>query len=277
MGDKKTESDVVNGTTHPNTITTLIQEFEELGIKPGIVVIMHSSLSKLGWTVGGPVSVIKALMQVLTPKGTLVMFTSSGDNTEPSYWENPPVPEDWWKIIRQEMPAYHPEITPSRGMGVIVEIFRKWPDIKRSDHPNVSFAAWGKHAKFITNDHHFSTDLGEKSPLARIYDLDGQILLLGVNHSNNTSLHLAEYRSDFSGKKSTSNGAAMMLNKKKTWVVWEGLDIDSEDFEQLGKDFESINGYLPGKVGLAEARLISQRAIVDYAVQWLKENRITHN
>jgi aminoglycoside 3-N-acetyltransferase len=273
MGEKKTERDVIKNTTHPNTITTLIQDFEELGLKPGLVVIMHSSLSKMGWTVGGSVSVIRALLHILTPEGTLVMFTSTGDNTEPSNWENPPVPEDWWPIIRREMPAYNPGITPTRGLGVIVEAFRKWPGVIRSDHPTMSFAAWGKHAAVITKDHYFPGDLGEESPLARIYDLEGQVLMIGVNHSNNTSLHLAEYRSEFPGKQSITNGTAIRLNKKKKWVVWEGLDINSDDFERLGIDFESSYNYSPGIVGLAEARLISQRTIVDFAVDWFRKNR----
>ncbi|MFX1573809.1 MAG: aminoglycoside N(3)-acetyltransferase [Promethearchaeota archaeon] len=270
---KKSEGDTVNETIIPNTITTLKRDFEVLGIKHGSIIIMHSSLSTLGWTVGGPVSVIQALMETLTSKGTLVMPTFSGDNTEPSKWENPPVPEEWWDIIRNEMPAYHPETTPTRGVGKIVEIFRKWPNVIRSNHPTTSFAAWGKYAKLITKNHNLEIDLGENSPLARIYELDGKILLLGVNHSNNTSIHLAEYRCEFPGKRYILNGCAMMVNNERQWVEWEELDHNSDDFEQLGKDYEAEIGYKPGKVGLAEARLISQRDIIDFAQGWFKKNR----
>jgi len=273
MTEKITEGDIVNNTTSPNTIATLKHDFEVLGIKTGSVIIMHSSLSKIGWTVGGPVSVIQALIEILTSKGTLVMPTFSSDNTEPSRWENPPVPEKWWDIIRNEMPAYHPEITPTRGVGKIAESFRKWPNVVRSNHPTTSFTAWGKHAKFVTKDHTLKIDLGENSPLGRIYELNGHILLIGVNHSNNTSLHLAEYRCEFPGKRYILNGCAMVLNNKRQWVEWNELDHNSDDFEYLGKDYEADIEYKPGKVGLAEARLISQRDIVDFAQVWFKKNR----
>jgi len=273
MKAKKSEGEVVKETQSPNTITTLKRDFKTLGITAGSVIIMHSSLSEIGWTVGGPVSVIQALMETLTSNGTLIMPTFSSDNTDPTEWENPPVPESWWNTIKNEMPAYQPEITPTREMGKIIEAFRTWPNVIRSDHPSLSFAAWGKSAKFIIGDHRLTSGLGEHSPLARIYDLDGKILLIGVNHYNNTSLHLAEYRSDFSGKKHIKNGSAMIKNKKRQWVEYEDLDHNSDDFEQLGIDFESEVNYTIGKIGIAEVRLISQREIVDFAIDWFKKNR----
>ena len=270
---KETEGSVITNTTKPNTITSLKNDFEALGVNPGAIIIMHSSLSKIGWTVGGPVSVIRALMQILTPEGTLVMPTMSGDNSEPSKWQYPPVPESWWDTIRKEMPAFEPKITPTRGMGTIVDTFRNWPNVLRSNHPVSSFAAWGKHAKFITENHELIGDLGEGSPISRLYEFNGQILLVGVSHENNTSIHLAEYRSDFPGKKYIKTGSAMLVNNQRKWVEWEELDVDSDDFEQLGADFESKINYKPSKIGMADSRLISLRAIVDFGVEWLKENR----
>jgi len=272
---KKSEWDVVKSTQHPNTITSLKQDFESLGIMSGQILIMHSSLSAIGWTVGGPVTVIKALMETLTSKGTLVMPTFSGDNTDPSNWENPPVPESWWNIIRNEMPPYHPEITPTRGMGVIVDIFRKCPNVIRSHHPTSSFAAWGKYAEFITENHELIADLGEDSPLARIYELNGKILLVGVSHENNSSLHLAEYRSDYQGKHYKLNSSALQIDSERKWIEWKELNLMTDDFEQLGADFESKTNYNPGKVGIADVRLLSQREMVDFAVKWFKENRKT--
>ena len=270
---KETEGTVVNRTFKPNTITSLKRDFEAIGVKPGTVIIMHSSLSKMGWTVGDSVPVIRALMQILTLEGTLVMPTFTSGNSEPSKWEHPPVPEPWWDTIRNEMPAFEKNITPTRGMGSVVETFRKWPNVLRSNHPMSSFAAWGKYAKFITDEHELIGDLGEGSPLSRLYELDGQILLIGVTHENDTSIHLAEYRSEFPGKKYIKTGCAMLVNNQRKWVEWEELDVNSDDFEQLGNDFESKINYKPSKIGMAESRLISIRAIVDYGIEWLKENR----
>jgi aminoglycoside 3-N-acetyltransferase len=270
---KETEGSVVNFTSKPNTITSLKRDFEALGVNPGAIIIVHSSLSKIGWTVGGPVSVIRALMQTITPEGTLIMPTFSSGNSEPSKWKNPPVPESWWDTIRKEMPAFESKITPTRGMGTIVETFRTWPNVLRSNHPMSSFAAWGKNAKVITENHELTRDLGEGSPISRLYELDAQILLIGVSHENNSSIHLAEYRSDFPGKRYNNTGCAMSVNNQTKWVEWEELYLDSDDFEQLGTDFESKINYEPGKIGLAESRLISLRDIVDFGVEWLKKNR----
>jgi aminoglycoside 3-N-acetyltransferase len=270
---KKSEKDVIVSTQRPNSINTLKADFETLGVKPGSIIIMHSSLSKIGWTVGGPVAVIEAILQILTPKGTLIMPTFSGDNSDPSYWENPPVPESWWEIIRNEMPAYHPKMTPTRGMGAVVNTFRNWPKVIRSNHPISSFAAWGKYADFITKNHELLADLGENSPLARIYDLGGLILLVGVTHENNSSLHLGEFRSDYANKKKRLTGSAIYVKNKRQWVEWEELAISSDDFEQLGSEFESKINYTPGKVGLAEAKLLSQKEMVDFAVEWFEKNR----
>ncbi len=270
---KETEASVINFSTKPNTITSLKRDFKALGVNPGATIIMHSSLSKIGWTVGGSVSVIRALMQTITSEGTIVMPTFTSGNSEPSKWEHPPVPETWWNTIRKEMPAFDPKITPTRAMGTIVETFRRWPDVLRSDHPMSSFAAWGKNAKYITESHELIGDLGERSPISRLYELDGQILLVGVTHENNSSIHLAEYRSDFPGKKYQMTGCAMLVNDQRKWVEWEELDVNSDDFEQLGEDFESKIIYKPGKIGMAESRLISLRAIVDFGIEWLKENR----
>jgi aminoglycoside 3-N-acetyltransferase len=54
--------------------------------------------------------------------------------------------------------------------------------------------------------------------LSRLYDLDGSVLLLGVDHDNNTSLHLAEYRADWPGKAYVTSGAAMLVDGERQWV-----------------------------------------------------------
>jgi aminoglycoside 3-N-acetyltransferase len=60
--------------------------------------------------------------------------------------------------------------------------------------PQVSFAAWGQRAAQITANHSLTMGMGNESPLARIYDLNGYVLLLGVGHANNSSFHLGQYR-----------------------------------------------------------------------------------
>ena len=198
-------------------------------------------------------------------------FTSG--NTDPSEWQCPPVPKSWWSIIREHTPGFHVDKTPTRGVGIIPETFRKYPGVIRSNHPDSSFCAWGEHAKFITKNHSLDSDLGEGSPLARIYELDGKVLLLGVSHSSNTSIHLAEYRSDYKEKYYKSQGSSILVNNKRQWVQWKELNLITDDFEDIGCDFEIKLAITPTKVGLADTRLFSQRQLVDFAIEWIRKNR----
>ena len=115
------EGKIVEATKEPITKKRLVDDLRRAGVNEGDTLIFHSSMTSIGWIVGGPVTVISALMEAVSKKGTLVMPTQSGDNGEPSNWKRPAVPEEWWQIIRDETPPYDPEITPTRGMGRIPE------------------------------------------------------------------------------------------------------------------------------------------------------------
>ncbi len=273
-GRTLSESDVITRTGEtPITVESLIADLCALGLASGMTVLVHSSLRAVGWVCGGPVAVVLALESVLGEEGTLVMPTHSGDLSDPAQWVNPPVPEAWWETIRRTMPAYDPDLTPTCGMGAIPECFRKQKGARRSDHPQVSFAAWGKHAAYLTADHRLEAALGEGSPLAKIYALDGWVLLLGVGHDSNTSLHLAEYRAHYPGKHSITSGAPVMVNGARQWVTFQETAWDETDFGQIGAAFAATGEVRRGRVGCAAVEFFRQRALVDFGVQWMEMYR----
>ena len=243
-----------------------------LGLAAGDVVMLHSSMHSLGFVAGGPQAVVHALREVLGPEGTLVVPTHTPDNSDPAGWRNPPVPEAWWPVIRAGTPGFDPARTPSHWMGVIAETVRTWPGALRSDHPQVSCAALGRNAARIVASHPRDDAHGERSPLGAINRLDGKVLLLGCGHGSNTSLHLAETRQE-SPPRGTAGASVLGPDGAGHWVSWEEVTVDEDDFEQLGAAFEATGAVSIGRVGEASARLMPQRALVDFGTAWIASHR----
>jgi aminoglycoside 3-N-acetyltransferase len=268
------EEDAVRAATSPRTVATLRADLARLGVREGMILLVHSSLSSIGWVAGGPQAVILALLEAIGPDGTLVLPGFSSGNSDPRHWRAPPIPEAWWPIVRDEMPAFDERRTPTRGVGAIPECFRSWPGVRRSSHPAVSFCAIGAAADEITRGHSLDEGLGEGSPLARLYEREGHVLLLGVGHGNNTSLHLSEYRARWNGKRYLEQGGAVNVDGRRTWMAYVDIALHDEDFGRIGADFEASGGPVRiGRIGAAESRLMPQRALVDFGVAWMERHR----
>ena len=142
---------------------------EALGVGPGDKLLVHSSLKMMGWVNGGANAVIDALLSLVTSSGTIMMpaFTL------------PPVE------------LFDIESTPTT-LGAIAENFRKREDTVRSLHPTHSVTVWGKDSEKYTASHLDSTALGVGSPVHRLIEAQGDILLLGVGHWANSAIHVAE-------------------------------------------------------------------------------------
>lgn len=269
------EEMTIFATKKPNTIQSLVQDFKALGINQGDILLVHSSMSRLGWVCGGAQAVITALLNAVGRDGTIVMPAHSADLSDPAEWENPPVPSDWIPIIYEQLPAFDPQLTPTRGMGQIAELFRTIPNTLRSDHPQGSFCANGKHAKEITEKHPLTPQFGIDSPLGTLYKLRANVLLLGTGYDSCTSFHLAESLIDEMPIKRM--GAPVLDEGKRCWKWFDDYDYCSDDFQLIGKEFEKTGHVRTGKVGNAEAKLFSLQEGVDFAKQWLITHRFSQS
>ncbi|MGB6129463.1 MAG: AAC(3) family N-acetyltransferase [Psychrilyobacter sp.] len=267
------EKNIIDKTKIPITKKSLLEDLEGLGIEKGDTLLVHSSLSSLGWVCGGAQSVIMVLIEAVGEEGTIVMPTHSGDWSDPVEWGNPSVPEEWHQIIYDNMPAYDPDITPTRGMGGIPELFRTFPNVIRSSHPQVSFCASGKFKEKIIANHQLTPQFGMESPLGVLYNLDkAKVLLLGVGYDSCTSFHLGE---TLVGDKvpMKRNGTAMMVKNKRSWEWFDDYEYDADDFPKLGKEFEDKHQVINKIIGNAECKLFSLKEAVDFSKEWLLENR----
>lgn len=269
MGEER----LIQRTKRPATVATLRDQLGLLGVAQGDVLIVHCSMGSLGWVAGGTAAVVDALLEAVGPDGTVSMPAHSTDWSDPSGWENPPVPAAWWPDIISSRPAFDPYSTPLRGMGAVAENLLMRRSTLRSAHPLHSHMANGHDAATIVADHPLEDSFGDRSPLGRLYDADAKVLLLGVGHAHNTSLHLAESRAQWPGKRKVEFRSRISTAVGPQQVEWLADDAHGDDFELLGTFLEGHVEISIGLVGQAESRLASMRSLVDAAVPWIASHR----
>jgi len=267
------ESELIERTERPATPRSIARDLRALGIEAGDRLVVHSSLSSLGWVAGGAAAVVDALLDVVGAEGTVSMPAHSGDWSDPSGWQNPPVPSSWWGEIIADRPAFHPYRTPLREMGSVAVNLLLRRDTLRSGHPLYSHMANGKDASEITRSHPLSDGFGDESPLGRLYDMDAKVVLIGVGHGQNSSLHLAEARAQWPGRTSVEFASKVATETGPQIVGWRAAAPDADDLERLGEHLEGRGLVTVGRVAQAETRVARLRAIVDEAVVWFAANR----
>jgi aminoglycoside 3-N-acetyltransferase len=245
-----------------------------LGIVAGMTVMVHSSLGRIGWTVGGPVTVIRALLQAVGPHGTVAMPAESAGVSDPNGWNDPRVKLEWHDTVRAHLPVFDPLTTPTT-MGAIPEAFRTLPATVRSNHPLVSVCANGQLAQEITKHHALSFSEGLGTPFEKLYLLDAFTLLLGVGFDRCTSLHYAE--SLIPSRRTATSLFPIMQNGARIWM--EVPDMAADDgvhFPVVGAKFVTEREVRVGRVGCTDAAFFSTRKLVDFAKDYFTQVLGTH-
>lgn len=247
---------------------TLKQQLQNLEIKAGDALMVHSSLKSMGWIAGGAQAVVEALMETITADGTLIMPSQSADNSDPVYWMNPPIPENWHQPFRDHSPAYDPHLSGLRGMGKIAECFHRHPETIRSPHPAHSFTAWGKQAAYWMSEQPIADSFGKGSPLGKMMEADVKILLIGTGFDSCTALHYAEFVQET--RTTSPQGAAIMADGKRIWQTYDCVDMDSDRFPELAKAYPGE--ILIGTLGQAEVKLVEMRPLIEFGIHWLQNH-----
>ncbi|QPC46561.1 aminoglycoside N(3)-acetyltransferase [Mangrovibacillus cuniculi] len=254
------------------TKTELVRVLKQLLPDNCSSVIIHTSLSSIGYIPGGTQSYIDAWIEVMSNEGTIIMPAQNANNSDPSFWKNPPVPKEWWQTIRDEMPAYRKDITPTAYIGKVPETFRQYPGVERSSHPTCSFAALGPLATYFMGTHPLDDCFNLDSPLGRIIEKDTWCALVGVGYDACTAMHLGEA---LSGKLPLFTQGSAILNEKgkREWVNYLSREERSEDFPLIGNEFEKTysGDVIKGKIGEANITLIKLKPLVEYTAKWFKE------
>lgn len=230
-----------------SSIAFVVEQLRSLGVRAGGVLQVHTSFRAVRPVEGGPAGLIVALREALGPAGTLVMPTMTDGEG-----------------------VFDPRATPTCDMGVTAETFWRQPGVLRSTHPGGSFAAAGPLAERICAPQPLSPPHGPESPPGRVHELDGQVLLLGVEHSENTMLHVAE--SIAGVPYSIEHPCVVEIDGEPRRVMIAETDHCSLGFRRMDAWLEARGQQRRGKVGAADARLVEARAVVQVAVVHLRED-----
>lgn len=231
----------------PISTQQLIFDLQQLGVRPGSVLVVHTSLRNVGWISEGPAAVVRSLRHVLGPEGTLVMPTMTDSET-----------------------LYDPRTTPTQHMGIVAETFWRLEGVLRSDHPAGSFAAAGPLAVQITAPQPIDPPHGIDSPIGRVYENDGWILLLGVDHSANTSIHLAENMCNAPYR--IMDRVLVQENGQTRPVEFAEVNHCCRNFVKVAPHLSMRGQLVVGKVGQATAQLMRSRHLVDLACELMADD-----
>jgi len=242
----------------------LERDLRAAGVEAGDVLVVHSSLGRIGWIMGGPREMIAALQGVLGEAGTLVMPTFSFNL-------------DGW-----DLPPFDPWSTASR-VGRLTEVFRRMPGVSRSHHPTHSVAAWGRLAADLTGGPIDYEPLGKGSPLDRARLAGAKILLAGVGQDRNSTVHLAESLAEMPYLRvpftlDRDYDQAWYVEEKgrqaRRLVIHE-TPGSSEGFHVLDRRLVEMGVSRPARIGQADSTIMKSQDLCDAVVSMLNENPLT--
>jgi aminoglycoside 3-N-acetyltransferase len=246
----------------------LMHDLQRIGLRKGDSVLVHSSLSKIGFVEGGAKTVVDALLETIGNEGTLLFptFPAKGRN----------------KTHLEEHPFFDIHNTPSQ-MGSVTEYFRKQDGVLRSFHPTDCVAAKGPLAAYYTNSHFGQlTPYNGNSPFRKLCDKGGKILMLGTTLNGAcTNLHTLEDAVDFKFpvydekifdvKMTDAEGNESVMKTK----VHNPEYSAKRNCDALKPMFEKEHVLVNGMIGEAKSMLIDANKMLQVMIRNYNEKGVT--
>jgi len=262
----------------------LLRDLIDLGVSPGDTVMVHSSMRAVGPLLGGPDTVIQAILDTVGPSGTLMAYTD---------WEHSPshlhLSHAELDELLDDYPAFDPQVSRARrAYGILPEFIRTWPGAARSLNPGASMTAIGARAEWFCADHPLNYGYGPGSPLAKLVEVGGKVLLLGSPFDSVTLLHYSEHMARLPEKRIIRYREPLLIDSARQWVEIEEFDTSEPVVPGVTEDYfrEIIREFLEqasavrcedpslarsGMVGMAESHLLDAAELHAFAVQWLEQ------
>ena len=249
-----------------------------LGLRRGDLVMVHSSMRAVGPVLGGGDQVIEALLSVVGPDGTVMMYVDweHGAHGLTRDDRDPRLPE---RILRG-WPAFDPaKARADRSYGILPELLRTWPGARRSGNPGASVTAVGADAEWICRDHPLDYGYGPGSPLAKLVEAEGRVLLLGSPLEAVTLLHYSEHTARLPDKRVIRYREKLLREGGPEWVSIEEFDTADpvveaappDHFDRLVRAYLQGHDVSQGKVGDAACYLFEAPSLYRFGVAWLEE------
>jgi aminoglycoside 3-N-acetyltransferase len=259
--------------THPAAIppSRLRADLAALGLAAGDTVMLHASMRAIEPVMGGPNTVVEALLATLGPTGTLMMYVGWQDL--PDFLDE--LPPDERAAYEREHPPFDPATARAvRDHGILAEVVRTWPGAVRSANPEASMVAIGAAADALTRDHPRDYGYGAGSPLARLVERGGRVLLLGAPLDTITLLHYAESVARLHSKRTVRYRYPALVEGQRAWVAVEDLDTGEPhadySFEEIAQAYLASGRGRSGIVGHGPAYHFDAADLTAFAVAWLE-------
>ncbi len=249
------------------TESAIVHGLRALGLNSSSAIIVHASLRSFGKVSGGAFTVCQALLStgatLLVPAGS---WDATGVPAPPGLLRphNAVPMASTWQAFDEALSRAVPfadDLPIDQELGLIPETMRRAFPHVRSRHPLMSYLALGAHAQELVAAQRLDWPLG---PLEVLAEREGDVLLLGVSHTSNTAIHLAE---QYLGRSRFYRYAKVT---DRVWMELPNIPGQSHRFDEIEPHCRAATQEV--MIGSCRARRIPMREVLAVAQRLILAN-----